>query len=118
MTDGKESFLFAYEPEHDPTPPVLTDAQRALHYENQWPPYQDAFRTQLRKYNAQMTILARKLMQSFALGLALDETFFDEGITAPTANIKIIHYPPTPEDAVDETGIGPHTDVGRLPLVY
>lgn len=58
-----------------------------------------------------MLLLARKLMQSFALGLGLEETYFDEGITAPTANTKIIHYPPTPEEAIDETGIGAHTDV-------
>jgi len=108
--DRKESFLHNYEPECDPVPPKMTDAQRALLHQNLWPADDPGFKEACFKYDRRMIVLMRKMMQMFALGLGLDEHFFDEKVTHPLASCKMIHYPPQDPLSIDETGIGAHTD--------
>lgn len=109
-TDRKESFLHNWEPECEPVPPTLTDEQRALLHQNLWPDDDPGFKEACYKYDRHMVVLLRKMIQMFALGLGLDEHYFDEKVTHPLASCKMIHYPPQDPQAVDETGIGAHTD--------
>ncbi|KAH8810821.1 hypothetical protein F5884DRAFT_260881 [Xylogone sp. PMI_703] len=108
--DRKESFLHNFEPENDPVPHILTEAQRSLLHQNLWPADDAEFKQACFKYDRQMIVLMRKMMQMFALGLGLDEHFFDNKVTHPLASCKMIHYPPQDPDVNDETGIGAHTD--------
>ncbi|KAL4876886.1 hypothetical protein BJY04DRAFT_231182 [Aspergillus karnatakaensis] len=110
LGDRKESFLHNYEPECDPTPPVLTAEQRAMFHQNQWPEDDPEFKAACFKYDSRMLVLLRKMMQMFALGLGLDEGHFDAKVTHPLTSCKMIHYPPQEPSSKDETGIGAHTD--------
>lgn len=91
-------------------PPKVTESQRALFHENLWPADDPDFKKACFKYDRNMIILMRKMTQMFALGLGLDENFFDHKVTHPLASCKMIHYPPQDPSVTDETGIGAHTD--------
>lgn len=91
-------------------PPTLTEAQRALLHENLWPAGDADFKAACYRYDRNMVVLMRKMVQMFALGLGLDEHHFDSMVTHPLASCKMIHYPPQDPAADDETGIGAHTD--------
>ena len=110
FADRKESFLHNYEPSCDPVPPKLTEAQRALLHENLWPEGDSNFKDACFLYDSRMVVLMRKMIQMFALGLGLDEHYFDNKVTHPLASCKMIHYPPQDPSLRDETGIGAHTD--------
>ncbi|KAJ9142990.1 Oxoglutarate/iron-dependent oxygenase [Pleurostoma richardsiae] len=108
--DRKESFLHNFEPECDPVPAKLTEEQRALLHQNLWPSDDLDFKKACYKYDRNMIVLMRKMVQMFALGLGFDEHFFDQKVTHPLASCKMIHYPPQDPSSEDETGIGAHTD--------
>ena len=108
--DRKESFLFNWEPECEPVLPQLTVEQRALLHENLWPDDDPGFKQACYKHDRHMVVLLLKMIQMFALGLDLDEHYFDEKVTHPLASCKMIHYPPQDPTSNDETGIGAHTD--------
>ena len=65
-----------------------------------------------------MLKLARRMMQTFALALGLEETYFDKITTAPFASSKIIHYPPQEPTSMDETGAPSHTDFESILLTH
>jgi NitT/TauT family transport system substrate-binding protein len=55
--------------------------------------------------------LGRVLLRGFALALDLPETYFDDEITKPMAQLSLLHYPPQPEPVDPKhIGIGAHTD--------
>lgn len=111
LSDKKESFQFSYEPEQDAVPPQgLTPALRDLFMQNQWPKDDPEFKIKLFRYHNALIRLARQLMKIFALGLDLEESYFDHLMDCPLNNIKTIHYPPQDPSAKDEIGIGAHTD--------
>jgi isopenicillin N synthase-like dioxygenase len=49
-------------------------------------------------------------MQTFALGLGAEETYFDSIVTAPYVSIILQHYPPRPAGSADVDRIGAHSD--------
>ncbi|RDW59224.1 oxoglutarate oxygenase [Coleophoma crateriformis] len=118
LGDRKESFLYNYEPENDPQVPTLTEAQRSLLSHNLWPQNQPDFKRECFAYDKAMIVLARKMMQCFALGLGADEHYFDDMITAPNTSVKKIHYPPQDPSSTSETGIGAHTDFVCFTMLY
>lgn len=87
----KSSFIYSYNPDNDPVPPRLTPEQRdmCLGVYNQWPTSPPGLKEVLLSYQRQLLNLARKMMQSFALGLGAEETYFDNYITAPFVSIII-----------------------------
>ncbi|RDW60696.1 hypothetical protein BP6252_12079 [Coleophoma cylindrospora] len=108
--DKKESFLYSYDPLADPTKPELTADYRSKLFTNQWPADAPKFKEALQNYQGQLLTLARALMRTFALGLGVEETYFDGIIKAPFNSIKIIKYPTQEPDNMSEIGIGAHTD--------
>ncbi|KAF2636800.1 Clavaminate synthase-like protein [Massarina eburnea CBS 473.64] len=108
----KGSFLYSYEPDNDPVPPQLTAEQRAmcLGTYNQWPTKPDGFKETMLRYQRELLTLSRKLMQSIALGLGCEETYFDTHVTAPFVSIILQHYLPMHPDAEDPNSLGAHTD--------
>ena len=61
--------------------------------------------------------LGQTLLRGMSIGLGLDETWFDEHLTAePLVLFRIFHYPPL--DRVDERwSVGEHTDYGLITIL-
>jgi isopenicillin N synthase-like dioxygenase len=79
---------------------------------NVWPEHPIAFRGCVSRYVEAMIGLGNLLFRGFALALGLDECWFDDKITKPMAQLRLIHYPPQAPGPVDpkRIGIGAHTD--------
>lgn len=99
--DQKESFDLCFEA-REPTP------SHPFAGPNVWPAL-PGFREAVSRYYDAVFELGQRLLRGFALGLELPETFFDEFVTAPPSQLRMLHYPPNP-DADVTVGIGAHTD--------
>ncbi len=102
--DQKESFDLCFEP----PPGAVPLRGNPFSGANVWPAL-PGFREAVAAYYAAVFALGRKLLQGFALGLGLDESFFDQFVTAPPSQLRMLHYPPNPGAEVT-VGIGAHTD--------
>ena len=99
LREGREDFF---------APNVWPDAERL-------PGFKEAFET----YYAVMEDLAAKLMGLMALGLGLDEHWFDDTIADHITGLAALHYPAL--DAPPLPGQfrrGPHSDWGSLTILY
>ncbi len=108
-----ESFLALHELAPD-DPDVV--AGRPLQGPNQWPAALPSFRPAALAYMAAMEALSRRLVGLIALGLDLPEDYFAPYFERPTVFLRLLHYPPTP----DEDGLfgsAPHTDYGFITLL-
>jgi isopenicillin N synthase-like dioxygenase len=75
----------------------------------QWP--DDAeFRRAVSTYYTSVSNLARRLFAGFALALEMPEDWFEPHLKKPASQLRLIHYPFSPDAPVDEPGIGAHTD--------
>lgn len=75
---------------------------------NVWPDL-PGFREDVSAYYDSAIQLGHALFRGFALALGLPENYFEAFVTKPPSQLRMIHYPFNP-DAVDEVGIGAHTD--------
>lgn len=99
--DQKESFDLCFE-RRVPVP------SHPFAGANVWPSL-PGFREAVSRYYDAVFDLGRTLLRGFALGLDLPESFFDEFVTAPPSQLRMLHYPPNPGADVT-VGIGAHTD--------
>lgn len=107
-------------------PPTHAFVQQniALHGPNQWPDLPDWQGDMQTAYDA-FSMLAKKLMQAIALGLGLDETYFDNWLAQPMATLAPLRYPPIHTIHKDKAhtchtqtlSAGAHTDFGCLALL-
>jgi isopenicillin N synthase-like dioxygenase len=106
--DLHEALDFALDVPAD-DPDVL--AGKSLYGPNAWPEGLPGFREPLDRYYWQLYELGRKIFQAFALALDLPEDFFEEKISKPLAQLRLLYYPPQ-HGAIDEKqiGIGAHSD--------
>lgn len=107
--DKKEAFDVGYDAPGDA--PIA-----AMLGPNLWPDT-PGFKADVAAYYAQVDQLARILFRGFALAMGLAETFFDDKLTAPPSQLRLIHYPFDP-DAVDADGIGSHTDYECFTILH
>jgi len=110
--DGKEGIYFGDElgPEH---PGVASGLP--LHGANLFPVEPVRLGDAVFEWMASMTSLGLTVLRTLALGLGLDQHWFDEHITAhPTTLFRIFRYPPD-FGGDDGWGVREHTDYG-LPL--
>lgn len=88
---------------------------------NQWPDEAllPGFRADVVAYCDAMEALALSLLPLYARALKLAPTWFDAGFTKPMYTLRMTHYPPVPEPAVEDNqfAIAPHTDSGFLTLL-
>jgi isopenicillin N synthase-like dioxygenase len=78
---------------------------------NIWPDEPHDFRSVVYSYYESVLSLGRLLLKGFALALDLPETYFDDKITKPMADLALLHYPPQPEPIDPKyIGVGAHTD--------
>lgn len=119
VPDGKEGIYFGEElaPDH---PGVV--AGRPLHGGNLFPAEPAGLGAAVVEWMAAMTSLGQTLLQAMALGLGLDEHWFDDHVTdvptgvGPTTLFRIFHYPPG-WGGDDDWGVREHTDYGLLTIL-
>ena len=110
-----ESFFVLYD--------AIPDGQGPLHQgflagPNQWPAWLPQFEPPVRTYLSAAEMVCRRLLSGFALGLGLQADGFAPHFTDATTYLRMLHYPPHPDDAdAEQFGQGPHTDFGAVTLL-
>lgn len=85
---------------------------------NLWPAEPFGFRQTWERYYREMESLSATLMRIFAMGLGMDERFFDDKIDRHITNFSVIHYPDqAAEPLPGQLRAGAHTDYGSLTIV-
>jgi len=114
--DWREQVDIGFEAPALPRDPALP-AWTRLQGPNQWPSALPELKPVLLRWQAELTNLARRLLQAFARILEQDENVF-EPIYAGTPHhlIKIIRYPGR-DTTESEQGVGAHKDSGFLTLL-
>jgi isopenicillin N synthase-like dioxygenase len=110
-----ESIFFLHEVAPD-DPHAL--AGKPLQGPNQWPDEAalPGFRAVIERYVAEMTDLARRLVNAIAIAIDLPEGGMDGCFEEPTTFLRLLHYPTQPEEA-GLFGSAPHTDYGFITLL-
>ncbi|KAI0775945.1 Clavaminate synthase-like protein [Trametes elegans] len=92
-------------------------------YKNFWPREADApgFRRTMLGFFETCHELHVLVMRSIALGLKLEETFFDNSIHEQYHNLRLLSYPPIKTQLLNGDGqarAGAHSDYGTLTLLF
>jgi isopenicillin N synthase-like dioxygenase len=86
---------------------------------NIWPDRPAGLRATWLEYFAAMESFATDLMQLFAIGLGLDEFFFDDKIDDHITNLMANYYPPVSSATLpNQYRKGPHSDWGTLTILF
>jgi isopenicillin N synthase-like dioxygenase len=112
--DMKEGIYFGQElGEEDPR----VQSRQPMHGRNLFPARPEALRGAVLEYIDKITELGHLLLRGMSIGLGLDESWFDEHLTAePLVLFRIFHYPPL--DTVDDRwSVGEHTDYGLITIL-
>ncbi|KAI0375814.1 Clavaminate synthase-like protein [Pilatotrama ljubarskyi] len=92
-------------------------------YKNYWPQEADApgFKRTMLDFFQTCHELHVQVMRSIALGLKLEETFFDDKIDEQYHNLRLLSYPPIKTQLLKGDGqarAGAHSDYGTLTLLF
>jgi isopenicillin N synthase-like dioxygenase len=90
---------------------------------NQWPSEDlvNGFKATMKAFFATCLELQISVMRALALGLGLEETFFDKLVDAGDNNLRLLHYPPVPKDTFQKPNTvraGEHSDYGTITLLF
>ncbi|KAJ5916539.1 hypothetical protein N7504_000554 [Penicillium tannophilum] len=127
--DRKETFSLRYNPTNDPTiddpTPFLTNERYSYSDDDslwQGTSHITEFKETTIKFWQTRLTLARKMIRIFALALDMPENYFDDVTTNPGADGLYVHYPgsaePVPSNAETDVGIGSHTDIQCVTLLW
>ncbi|MBL1376328.1 isopenicillin N synthase family dioxygenase [Zobellella iuensis] len=109
--DWREQFDIGAEREALPAAPD-TPLWTRLQGPNQWPRSLPELRPTLLRWQAEMTLMARRLARAFSEALGLPESAFDSLYEdKPNQHIKLCRYP---GQAGQAQGVGAHKDAGFL----
>jgi isopenicillin N synthase-like dioxygenase len=84
---------------------------------NAWPDDLPDFKPVMNGYYDSMVILGRRLLRAFAIGLNIQENYFDSHFQKPIAQIRLLRYPPALANQAPPNGAGEHTDFGWLTMI-
>jgi isopenicillin N synthase-like dioxygenase len=117
LPDQKEGIYFGVD--HDSQHPGVLNSW-PMHGINQWPasPELTGFRSVIGEYINSLTTLGHRLMALIAAGLGLKTDYFKERFTEdPHVLFRIFNYP---QQAIPQSnwGVGQHTDMGFLTILY
>ncbi len=103
----------------DDDPYFATPQAKRIFSPNIWPSEIPGVKETWQAYYKAMEELATALMRLFALGLDLDERWFDDKIDKHMTNFCLSNYPDQPE-ALPKGQMrgGPHTDFGSLTILH
>ncbi|KAF8646383.1 hypothetical protein AX16_007249 [Volvariella volvacea WC 439] len=92
-------------------------------WKNQWPNEGDVprFKNTMLDFYETCHNLHVEVMRSIALGLDLEESFFDDKIDEQCHNLRLLSYPPIKRSLLDGEGqarAGAHSDYGTLTLLF
>ena len=113
--DLKEAYMLGPEPDDErrsgkKSPPG--------DWHNAWPENPPGFRKQMLDYSGEIVSLGRHLFSCLALSLDLPESYFEDGLRTPGYSVRLLHYPPQPENvAENQLGAGAHTDWGGITML-
>jgi isopenicillin N synthase-like dioxygenase len=65
-------------------------------------------------YYSAMCVVGANLMRGMALSLNLEENAFEAFTRRPITALRLLHYPPSRPEVLNEMGAGAHTDFGGL----
>lgn len=113
--DLKESFAVACDlPEDHPWVLEGVPGQDP----NLWPEGLAGFKEQLLAYQAAVIDVGRHLMGSLACSVDLEYDDSADGLDEPRCDVRMLRYPPQPEDAPDNLlGAGAHTNWGSVTVL-
>ena len=112
VTDRREQIEFGVEGIYDRDAAVFYDR---LIGPNQFPS-ESTLQEEVNEFQRRMDALSRRVMSYIALGLGLEQDYFESTFgDAPNVQMKICRYPPT--GSSDEFGVGEHSDTGYLSLL-
>lgn len=106
-------------PDVDRTDPYFTGPDAGPHFApNVWPSGLPEFRPAWERYFASMSELARQLMAMFAMGLDLEDGYFEPTIDRHISMLRALHYPSQDEEPLPgQLRAGAHSDYGSLTIV-
>jgi len=92
-------------------------------WQNRWPRESDVpgFKDTMLGFYQECHKLHVQIMRSIALGLELDEKFFDDKIDQQCHNLRLLSYPPIKRSLLEREGqarAGAHSDYGTLTLLF
>ncbi len=104
---------FGYEPSIDP------EAREGAQGHNWWPKEDrlPGFEANVKKHMTRVLSLSRALLRLFALGLGLEEHYFDHFVTEPYSILKMCYYPGPGAGYTAPSSLRPHTDPEILTIL-
>jgi len=115
--DWREQIDIGPEREAVPVGPGVADYFR-LEGPNQWPDALPELREVITRWHDELSDVALRLMQAWALSLGADEHVFDEAFAEKSSTlIKIVRYPGKSDQELKQ-GVGAHKDSGVLTLLF
>lgn len=93
-----------------------------MHGPNEWPDEEKiakvhGFRSDVQSYFDECTSLARRLARALALSLEQEESYFEDCLRHPCANMVLLRYSLTEPKGLGVVGCGEHTDCGFLTIL-
>lgn len=88
---------------------------------NRWFEADDGFRDVMREFFERCVDMHRVLMRGVALGMGLEEGFFDGFVERGDNTLRLLHYPAVPAGGFEEgkrVRAGAHSDFGSLTLLF
>lgn len=85
---------------------------------NPWPASLPEIQAPILAYQEAMEALCRRLTRLIAVALGAEPTALDPAFEKPTTYLRLLHYPPLPDDVPDDVfGSAPHTDYGFITVL-
>jgi len=113
VPDIKESIEIGREdePEHPNRWPVETEENNLV-----------GFRDLMLSFFDQCASLHKQIMRAIAVGIGIDEEYFDAFVCDNDNTLRLLHYPSVPKKVFDESPsqvrAGEHTDYGSITLLF